>query len=31
MKTYYTQLHLAPLGKAEAEELLTALLEDLQR
>src|SRR5829696_2203118 len=25
-KTYYTQLRLAPLGKAEAEELLTALL-----
>ena len=25
-KTYYTQLHLAPLGKAEAEELLTFLL-----
>ena len=27
-KTYYTQLRLAPLGKAEAEELLTALLGD---
>ena len=26
MKTYYTQLHLAPLGQAEAEELLTFLL-----
>jgi predicted ATPase len=25
-KTYYTQLRLAPLGKAEAEELLTFLL-----
>jgi tetratricopeptide (TPR) repeat protein len=25
-KTYYTQLHLAPLGKTEAEEFLTALL-----
>src|SRR6266545_5867918 len=25
-KTYYTQLRLAPLGKEEAEELLTALL-----
>ena len=25
-KTYYTQLHLAPLGKEEAEELLTFLL-----
>jgi class 3 adenylate cyclase len=25
-KTYYTQLHLAPLGKDEAEELLTFLL-----
>jgi predicted ATPase len=25
-KTYYTQLRLAPLGKAEAEELLDALL-----
>ena len=25
-KTYYTQLRLAPLGKAEAEELLTSLL-----
>src|SRR5262249_5637006 len=25
-KTYYTQLRLAPLGKAEAEELLTCLL-----
>src|SRR6185503_1763256 len=25
-KTYYTQLRLAPLGKAEAEELLTVLL-----
>ncbi|HEV8711510.1 MAG TPA: hypothetical protein VGX03_01620, partial [Candidatus Binatia bacterium] len=25
-KTYYTQLHLAPLGKGEAEELLTCLL-----
>jgi class 3 adenylate cyclase/predicted ATPase len=25
-KTYYTQLHLAPLGKEEAEEFLTALL-----
>ena len=25
-KTYYTQLHLAPLGKAEAQELLTVLL-----
>ena len=27
-KTYYTQLRLAPLGKAEAEEFLTALLGD---
>ncbi len=27
-KTYYTQLRLAPLGKAEAEELLTVLLGD---
>ena len=25
-KTYYTQLRLAPLGKAEAEELLISLL-----
>jgi class 3 adenylate cyclase/predicted ATPase len=25
-KTYYTQLHLDPLGRAEAQELLTALL-----
>src|SRR5262245_62704804 len=25
-KTYYTQLHLAPLGKAEAEELLAFLM-----
>src|SRR3989441_9188566 len=25
-KTYYTQLHLAPFGRAEAEELLTFLL-----
>ena len=25
-KTYYTQLRLAPLGKVEAEELLTYLL-----
>jgi class 3 adenylate cyclase/predicted ATPase len=27
-KTYYTQLRLAPFGKAEAEEFLTALLGD---
>ena len=27
-KTYYTQLRLAPFGKEEAEELLTALLSD---
>jgi hypothetical protein len=27
-KTYYTQLHLAPLGQAEAEELLTFLVGD---
>jgi predicted ATPase len=27
-KTYYTQLRLAPLGKEEAEELLTALLDE---
>ncbi len=27
-KTYYTQLRLDPLGRAEAEEMLTALLEE---
>src|SRR5207249_795061 len=27
-KTYYTQLRLDPLGKAEAEEMLAALLEE---
>src|SRR5262249_51447763 len=27
-KTYYTQLRLAPFGKAEAEEFLTAVLGD---
>jgi predicted ATPase len=28
-KTYYTQLHLDPLGRAEAEEMLTILLGDV--
>ena len=30
-KTYYTQLRLAPLGKEEAEELLTSLAWELTR